>query len=102
MHGLAGNDTLFGGDGNDVVHGDAAVDNVSGGDGDDIVNGDAGVDQAVDGNAGDDIVFGGDPVGDETKGDRIRGGEGLHDFCHEGDVGSPVFAGTGCENTPIP
>jgi Ca2+-binding RTX toxin-like protein len=99
IHGLAGNDTLFGNDGHDVVHGDAAVDRVFGGDGDDIVNGDAGVDLAVDGEAGDDIVFGGD--GDESKGGRIRGGDGLHDFCHDGDVGSPVFSyeGSGCENS---
>jgi hypothetical protein len=48
-------------------------------------------------------VFGGD--GNELNGNKIRGGAGLHDFCHEGDLGSPVYYGppeSGCENTPIP
>ena len=97
IHGAAGVDTLLGGDGHDVVHGDGSADRVFGGDGPDIVNGDDAVDIRVDGEGGDDIVFGG--AGDERLGDRIQGGDGAHDFCHEGDEGTPVFAGTGCENS---
>ncbi|WP_413159940.1 calcium-binding protein [Capilliphycus salinus ALCB114379] len=99
---LAGNDTVFGGDGDDTL---------GGGEGDDILNGDGGNDfltgwtgnDVVNGGSGDDILQGGDGNdllngGDDA--DTLRGGndadtlngDGGDDFL-EGQAGNDVLNG---------
>ncbi len=51
-----GNDTLNGGDGNDILHGGAGNDALSGGNGNDVLDGQAGVD-AMAGGAGNDMYL---------------------------------------------
>jgi serralysin len=58
MSGGAGNDSLLGGNGDDVLNGDDGQDYLAGGAGDDELNGGAGVDKIV-GGTGADIINGG-------------------------------------------
>ena len=58
LHGLAGNDTLYGGAGDDAFYGDDGDDHIYGGLGDDILMGDNGKDYLY-GGAGNDALRGG-------------------------------------------
>lgn len=78
LYGNAGDDTingdgegdkLFGGDGNDVIAGGAGADEIYGEAGNDTLNGDADVDQLFGGD-GNDVLNGGE------GGDRLEGGAG--------------------------
>jgi Ca2+-binding RTX toxin-like protein len=79
---IAGDDSLIGGDGNDVIHGMGGNDNISGSAGDDLIYGGSGND-IINGFTGQDSVFGG--AGNDTfristpsslDGDDIDGGSG--------------------------
>ncbi|MCP4993429.1 MAG: hypothetical protein GY934_06545, partial [Gammaproteobacteria bacterium] len=92
LYGAGGNDLLYGYDGNDYLDGGAGIDGLfgeagddylSGGDGNDNLHGEAGDDDLM-GGSGTDVVFGGD--GD----DRLRGGSGDGDHL-EGGSGSDVY-----------
>jgi hypothetical protein len=69
IHGHAGSDLLIGGDGNDIIDGRAGADWITGGNGEDLLSGGAG-DDLVYGGAGDDNVSGG------TGEDFLIGGAG--------------------------
>src|SRR5581483_153370 len=89
VHGLAGDDFILGGDGNDNLYGDAGNDTILGGGGDDLIGGgedndallggdgndtintDDGADSA-NGGAGDDLIF----VKGDGSVDTIDGGAG--------------------------
>ena len=105
IHGGDGDDVVLGGGGNDQLYGDAGNDVVNAGVGDDIAYGGAGTDtlNLEDGNdyaeggsggdiinagAGDDVAFGG--AGD----DKLRGGDG-DDQLHGGEGGDVIHGGKG-------
>ena len=69
LHGNGGNDTLIGGDGDDVLHGGIGFNVLKGGDGDDILDGGYGYSDILEGGAGDDIIY-------ATKFATIDGGSG--------------------------
>lgn len=73
LRGLGGQDSLFGGLGNDVLEAGGGDDSLLGGDGDDMLSGDAGNDEIA-GGAEKDQLFGG--AGD----DRLEGGDGVDAF----------------------
>ncbi|HEX9858400.1 MAG TPA: Hint domain-containing protein, partial [Paracoccaceae bacterium] len=85
--GDAGNDTLHGDDGDDFLRGDAGDDSVFGGAGNDTVYGGADND-LVDAGAGDDFAYGG--YGD----DDVYGGDGS-DTITGSDGHDAVYGGTG-------
>ncbi|QVK24287.1 type I secretion C-terminal target domain-containing protein [Shewanella dokdonensis] len=70
-NGLA--DTLYGGDGNDIIYGQGGDDIISGGSGNDILFGGTGND-TIDGGNGNDVIYGG--LGDDT----LTGGNGQDTF----------------------
>ena len=74
VHG--GNDTLDGGDGNDLIYGEAGADLIDGGDGNDIMHG----------GSGNDTITGGD--GD----DQLLGGSGYDTGVYAGDVNDLGFS----------
>lgn len=83
--GLFGDDTISGGDANDVilaergqdsVHGDAGDDYAEGGQASDTIDGDAGEDDLVGGSFVADSGSGQSTVGQLDSGDTIRGGDG--------------------------
>ncbi|MBT0773608.1 hypothetical protein KIH74_31985 [Kineosporia sp. J2-2] len=69
IYGGAGQDDLAGGDGNDLIHGGSGRDEITGGRGDDRLYGDAGAD-TIYGNSGNDKLYGG------TGTDTLLGGPG--------------------------
>ncbi|AJA08080.1 heme peroxidase [Sphingopyxis fribergensis] len=91
LTGTAGNDTLKGGSGEDVIGGLGGDDALTGGSGDDTLAGGEG-DDALGGGSGDDLLAGGD--GDDVLGggsgdDRLDGGDG--DDVMTGGSGDDVF-----------
>jgi Ca2+-binding RTX toxin-like protein len=68
LYGNEANDTLTGGDGNDIIEGGDGIDTVNGGAGNDTLNGGNGVD-IVSGGAGDDML--------RYQGDVFDGGDGV-------------------------
>ncbi len=103
--GLAGNDTLMGGggqdvliggDGNDLVDGAGGADNITGGDGNDTLRGDGGDDSLTGGN-GDDFIVGGignDKIEAEAGNDSVFGGAG-NDSIRGGDGDDVLEGGDG-------
>jgi Ca2+-binding RTX toxin-like protein len=96
--GVAGNDTIDGGDGNDTINGRAGDDNltggigndtIDGGDGNDVVNGGDGDDSLV-GGAGTDTLIGGAGI------DALDGGDG-DDSLDGGDGGDSLVGGVGID-----
>ncbi|WP_068148818.1 calcium-binding protein [Kordiimonas lipolytica] len=98
--------SIWAGEGNDVVYGASAADQLGGGDGDDYIAGAGGNDiiyagrtgdDTLDGGAGDDIIFGG------RDDDVVRGGDGddelyggrLHDVVEGGAGNDSIYGGTG-------
>jgi Ca2+-binding RTX toxin-like protein len=99
LSGQAGNDTISGGagydlirgdDGNDSISGGADGDRVFGGDGTDILNGDAGNDELY-GDAGSDTIDGG------TGADLIQGGADADSIT--GGLGADTIYGGGGNDT---
>jgi Ca2+-binding RTX toxin-like protein len=102
LFGNAGNDTIFGGEGKDTITGGAGVDTIHGDDGDDLINGDAGNDtifgdagkDECHGGAGNDIIHGGDGkdylLGEAGK-DVLYGDAGADDLT--GDAGNDELHG---------
>jgi len=79
FHGGDGNDTITGGNLNDVIHGDAGNDTLIGGAGDDHLMGDGGKDTLI-GGTGDDVLDGGsstDTVDYSTASDSVSVDIGL-------------------------
>ena len=68
ISGNAGNDTIYGGSGNDSITGNNGSDVIMGYDGDDVISGNDGADQ-LDGGAGNDSVYATD-AGTNTDGDQ--------------------------------
>ncbi|ABD56598.1 Hint domain-containing protein [Jannaschia sp. CCS1] len=87
IEGGAGNDEIYGEEGNDVLDGGADNDTLFGGDGDDSVQGGAGQDSLI-GGQGNDTLVGGDDADwiFGGSGDVIDGGEG-------GDDNDTLFLG---------
>jgi len=65
FYGGAGNDTLRGGDGDDLLDGGSGNDNLDGGDGDDLLRGRHG-DDNLSGGPGDDVLYGDPGRGQDT------------------------------------
>ena len=85
----AGNDTVFGGSGND---------DIDGGDGDDVLYGNAGNDE-IDGDAGNDALYGGlgnDDLEGGTGTDRLLGGSG-RDTLEGGQGVDQLVGGSGSD-----
>ena len=104
-YGLAGNDTLvggngidrlFGGNGNDLIGGGNDNDIIAGGAGNDLIFGDIGNDSIAAGH-GNDTVYGGD--GDDVihgnKGNNILFGNFGNDTITSGDQASTLWGGEG-------
>ena len=95
IHGLDGDDRLFGGSGNDLIHGGGGVDTIFGMDGDDRLHGGDGADR-LRGGRGDDHLYGGsgrdvmigdaglDVFGIEGTASAISGADYVWDF-RDGD-----------------
>jgi len=88
-----GNDLVDGGDGNDSLGGDAGDDTVYGGIGDDFIGGQSGND-LIDGGEGNDSIGGDDPSSGPGGNDTIYGGAG-DDAVAAGDLDDVVYGGTG-------
>ena len=84
VHADGGNDTLNGGEGNDILFGGAGGDTLNGGEGNDQMSGDSGEDKMF-GGAGDDDMSGG--LGD----DYLQGGEGQNTM--DGGLGDDRLKG---------
>ncbi|WP_188859657.1 LEPR-XLL domain-containing protein [Marinobacterium nitratireducens] len=87
-------DTIDGGDGNDIIFGGAANDTISGGNNDDHIVGGTGFD-LINGDDGNDVLFGNeqdDIINGGAGSDVISGGFG-DDFLH-GDEGNDYMAGS--------
>lgn len=90
LTGGSGADTVYGGEGDDWIRGGSGNDTIEGGAGDDIIGGDAG-DDTIYGGAGDDIII--ESGGDDT----LTGGEGADTFAFvpgHGDDTITDFDGT--------
>lgn len=77
--GTANDDTISGGNGNDLIHGGAGADTISGRNGDDVLYGDRGADTISGGNGNDTIVW---TNGDGS--DTVDGGNGTDTLVVEG------------------
>ena len=82
--GLAGNDSLDGGDGNDILNAGAGNDTLDGGDGNDILNAGAGND-TLDGGDGNDVLEGGQGA------DILGGGAGVDAVSYENSESGVVI-----------
>jgi hypothetical protein len=81
IHGGAGNDSIVGGGGDDVIFGEAGVDSISGGAGTDIILGGEGADSLL-GGIGRDLLIGGngvDSLNGQDGDDILIGGRTEHD-----------------------
>ncbi len=87
LQGNAGNDTLWGGSGADVIYGGANNDVLYGGGGNDIVQGDAGNDVMY-GGTGDDSILG-------VSGNDTGYGEDGNDYMVAGSEGVAFYGGAG-------
>ena len=79
---LEGDDTIRGGDGNDLINGEIGDDQLFGDDGDDTIKGSAGFD-LLSGGIGDDVLDGGDDSDTLIGGlgsDTLTGGDGFDVF----------------------
>jgi Ca2+-binding RTX toxin-like protein len=93
IEGTAGNDTIFGGQGDDYIVGYAGNDTLWGSNGNDTLDGGAGNDLLV-GQNGHDTLFGGDgndQVIGNAGGDRLSGGEGADSFAYGNPSQSSVY-----------
>ncbi|MDO9524678.1 MAG: calcium-binding protein [Gemmobacter sp.] len=106
-YGLAGNDTLvggnavdrlFGGDGNDLIGGGDGRDVIGGGAGNDTIWGDGG-DDSISAGHGNDMVYGGDgnDVIHGNKGNNILFGNSGDDTITSGDQASILWGGEGSD-----
>jgi len=91
--GLAGDDTLAGGDGNDWIEGDSGNDALFGNADNDQLVGGAGGDY-LHGGSGNDILIGDDALDQYEGEDDLYGGEG-NDRLSGGKGGDHLFGGTG-------
>ena len=82
-----GADTVSGGTGNDIINGQAGADSLSGGDGNDTIDGGLGND-SITGGAGEDSLFGG------VDNDTVLGGDG-NDYIDGGFNNDSVSGGAG-------
>src|SRR5215218_1503029 len=79
MYGGGGNDTAGGGPGSNKFFGGAGNARLSGGDGEDVIHGEAGDDIDLDGDAGNDLIYGGTgndgsaPTSDNLRNRGLRG-----------------------------
>ena len=105
IHADGGNDTLNGGEGDDIMFGGAGGDTLSGGTGDDVMSGDSGDDKLFGGDGNDDISGGlgndylqggmGQNTLDGGLGDdKLKGGDEI-DTIDGGDGDDTVWAGDG-------
>ncbi len=103
--GAGGDDLLLGGDGNDTMRGGAGADIMDGGDDHDLIYGQGGPDVLIGGNGndyldsgvGNDLVLGGagnDTVQAGTGNDSVFGGEG-NDYLDGGAASDVVIGGAG-------
>ncbi len=93
LNGDADNDTLYGGDGVDTLNGGTGIDSLFGEDGNDTLNGDAGND-TLNGGLGNDTLNGGtgiDILTGNEGGDTLNGDDGNDTL--SGDVGSDTING---------
>lgn len=113
LEGGAGDDVIFGEDGDDVLDGGTGDDELSGGDGDDVITGGEGSDTILGGD-GDDLITSSDPGNDlrvdkgypglfsgeegtpaaENERDFVDGGAG-NDTISTGDDRDTIIGGTG-------
>ncbi len=96
--GFENNDTLFGGGGNDILVGNEGADRILGEDGDDVLFGGAGSDRMA-GGAGDDQLFGGaygDRISGGTGDDELSGGTG-DDWMNGGHGADLIYGGAGTD-----
>lgn len=91
--GVAGNDTINGGDGNDTIYGNGGNDTINGGNGDDTIDGGDGNDSIYGGPGLDNIIggAGNDALSGDDDADFMDGGTG-NDILH-GGAGNDVMTG---------
>ena len=118
IDGGGGNDTIWSGQGDDLLYGRTGSDSIWGGDGDDIIDGgdrySEGYDDNLDslyGGAGEDTIYGsnGDTIDGGTEDDvinvrdaseegiltgRVNGGAGYDEFQWNGDLGLSAYPST--------
>jgi Ca2+-binding RTX toxin-like protein len=96
---VGGDDTIYGGNGNDIIDGDIGNDLLNGEDGDDTIYGGAGQD-IVNGGDGDDTIFSGsgnNTVSGGNDNDVITGGSGVNLL--NGDAGDDVIYSNSVANS---
>jgi len=101
IYGLAGDDTIYGGDAGDTIYGGAGNDIIIGGSGDDILYGDAGNDY-IDGGAGSDLIYGGDgndTLHGGTGDDLLFGGDGDDTYIFDLGDGNDLISDTSGDDT---
>ncbi len=92
-NGVAGDDSIFGGEGDDVIYGEAGSDTLLGDDGHDTIFGGAG-DDSAEGGAGDDLVDDEFGASDGQGNDTFSGGAG-NDTLWGGDDDDLLFGDDG-------
>jgi len=92
LYGSDGNDLMDGGDGNDFMYGYAGGDTMSGGNGNDHMEGGSGID-SMSGQGGDDVLYDKDPSGSDSDNDYLDGGAN--------GAGGDTLGGAGAGDTHI-